>query len=196
MTEDNLEKQNDENQNNIHESQTEADNISVSQPAEQEQSMDREQVSFALEQIKSEQSLVLGITGGAIGAIAGAIAWAIVVAVTNYQLGLMAIAVGFMVGYAVRFFGKGIDKVYGVIGAAFSLFGCLAGNLLAVIYFISVSEKVPYWEMLARIDISVMISLMIETFQPMDLLFYGIAVYEGYQISFRPIDRKALRQYM
>jgi hypothetical protein len=30
------------------------------------------------------------------------------------------------------------------------------------------------------------------TFNPMDLLFYGIAVYEGYRFSFREITKKDL----
>ena len=28
---------------------------------------------------------------------------------------------------------------------------------------------------------------MVETFHPMDLLFYGIAIYEGYRFSFREL---------
>lgn len=30
--------------------------------------------------------------------------------------------------------------------------------------------------------------VMVATFSPMDLLFYGIAVYEGYKLSFRRVS--------
>jgi hypothetical protein len=32
-----------------------------------------------------------------------------------------------------------------------------------------------------------MVKAMMATFHPMDLLFYGIAVYQGYQLSFREL---------
>ena len=33
---------------------------------------------------------------------------------------------------------------------------------------------------------------MVATFSPMDLLFYGIAVYEGYKFSFRQVGPEDL----
>jgi hypothetical protein len=38
--------------------------------------------------------------------------------------------------------------------------------------------------------------LMKNTFSPMDILFYGIAVYEGYRLSFREISDKDLDQML
>jgi hypothetical protein len=37
---------------------------------------------------------------------------------------------------------------------------------------------------------------MKNTFSPMDILFYGIAVYEGYRLSFREISDKDLDQML
>jgi hypothetical protein len=34
---------------------------------------------------------------------------------------------------------------------------------------------------------------MATTFSPMDLLFYGIAVYEGFKLSFRKITHEEIR---
>lgn len=42
----------------------------------------------------------------------------------------MAIGVAFMVGWSIRTFGKGIDKVFGFAGAGLALFSCILGNFL------------------------------------------------------------------
>jgi len=43
-------------------------------------------------------------------------------------------------------------------------------------------------ELIARLDLPIVFDLLSKNFNPMDLLFYGIAVYEGYKFSFRPIS--------
>ena len=37
-----------------------------------------------------------------------------------------------------------------------------------------------------------MLELLKATFSPMDLLFYGLALYPGYRCAFRPISQDAL----
>ena len=113
----------------------------------------------------------------------GAALWAGVTIATGYQIGFMAIGVGLLVGYAVRIGGKGIDRTFGYIGAALALLGCMAGNAITVNYFISEvmnAEGIP-----GDISLGMVVSAMIDTFGFMDVIFYGIAVYEGYHFSFR-----------
>jgi hypothetical protein len=65
------------------------------------------------------------------------------------------------------------------------LLSCVVGNLLSACGFFATQESLP----LVQVIVSVLTSpatsleLLIATFSPMDLLFYGIAVYEGYKIS-------------
>lgn len=131
---------------------------------------------------REEQNLGIGIAAGAIAALLGAGAWAAVTAATNFQIGWMAVGVGFLVGYGVRKFGKGVDPVFGFAGAALALFGCLLGNLLAAYAMGSKELGVPVGELVSQIG---PVEILKATFSPMDLLFYGIAVYEGYKLSFR-----------
>jgi hypothetical protein len=111
---------------------------------------------------------------------------------TGYQIGWMAVGIGFIVGIAVRTVGKGIDKTFGVLGAALALFGCLAGNLLAVVGIVAQQQGEAFTTVLGRLDVSLVVRLMEVTFSPMDLLFYGIAVYEGYKLSFRRITSEEI----
>ena len=108
----------------------------------EEISIDPAQLQHALENPRSEQNLLLGVLAGAVWALVGATLWAVVTAATGYQIGYMAVAVGFFVGFAMRHFGKGIDSTFGVVGAGLALLGCALGNLFAVCAVLSEQEGV------------------------------------------------------
>lgn len=144
------------------------------------------------ERLKMEQNLPMGFLAGSAAAIAGAIVWALITVSTEYQIGYMAVGVGFLVGYAVRFMGKGIDKVFGVMGALLALTGCLLGNFFSLVGFAAKQDDIGVLDILVSIDYSLVPGAMMETFSPMDLLFYGIAIYEGYRFSFRLITEQEI----
>lgn len=136
-----------------------------------------------IEELKLSQSLSGAVLGGLLGAVGGAIAWAIVTAITNYQIGYMALGVGFLTGFMVKKLGHGFEKRFAYIGALCSFIGCFAGNLLAVLIVVSNQESIPFIELLRLLNVEIIVSLIKDTFSPMDILFYGIAVYEGYRFS-------------
>lgn len=152
--------------------------------AEGASQVDEIQLRALLQQVRDNQNLPLALIGGLGASAVGAAIWALITVWTNYQIGWMAVGVGFLVGYAVRVFGKGIDRSFGIAGAALALLGCLAGNLLMICIMISRQEGVVLLDLLSRLNIPVVVELMKITFRPMDLLFYGISLYEGYNFSF------------
>lgn len=151
-----------------------------------------DKLNLYMEKIKLEQNLAMGFIGGLAAAVIGAIVWAVITVVTEYQIGYMAIAIGFLVGFSVRTFGKGINTIFGVIGAVLALIGCLLGNFLSLVGFFADAEGMSYLEILSQIDYALVPEIMIETFNPMDVLFYGIALYEGYKFSFRQITEEEI----
>ncbi len=161
-------------------------------PQTQTQTLDPNRVAFLLEQMRTEQNLLLATLAGTAGALLGASAWAVVTYLTNYQIGWMAVGIGFLVGFMVRAAGKGIDPVYGAVGAALSVLGCVAGNLLTICIAISQQQQMPLLEVITRLNPAAIPQLMVATFHPMDLLFYGIAVYYGYKLSFRQVTQEEL----
>jgi hypothetical protein len=96
----------------------------------------------------------------------------------------MAIGVGFLVGYAVRLLGKGSTPVFGAVGALLSLAGCVVGNVLAIAGFIANDVGQPFFSVLPQIEMAALPSMLSETFSAIDVVFYAIAVYEGYKLSF------------
>lgn len=125
----------------------------------------------------------MGFVAGLVAAAVGAGAWAGVTIATGYQIGWMAVGVGFLVGWAVRLGGRGTHMAFGILGAFLALGGCALGNLMAIVVLAAGHYQVPVLDVFSRLTPDVILSLMAATFKPLDLLFYGIAIYEGYRFS-------------
>lgn len=144
----------------------------------------------AMEFFRQEQNLAAGSLAGLVAAVTGAAIWAGITVATDYQIGWMAVGVGMLVGIAVRVIGKGIDQIFGVAGAFMSLVGCALGNIFTVAYYVSMQTGTPIIDVLTQADVEMLVELLMSTFQVMDLLFYGLAMYFGYRYSFRQLAMK------
>jgi hypothetical protein len=140
--------------------------------------------------IRAQQNMTMGVVAGATAAVVGAIIWATITVVTEYQIAWMAIGMGFLVGGAVRIAGKGIDKPFGYLGAVLSLFGCVLGNLLCICAFVARQEGIPLSDILLSLNLAAVPGVMMATFSPIDLLFYGLAIYCGYRLAFRSVTQE------
>lgn len=142
----------------------------------------------AMARLRGEQSLSLAVVGGAAAALVGAILWGLITAVIHAQYGIMAIGIGLLVGFAVKKLGKGVDTTFRIVAAAFALLGSLFGDYLATCLL----AKDPFWEVLSRPgDV---LEFMKNNFGFMDALFYGIAVYCGWQFALRQITEDDVKR--
>ena len=140
-----------------------------------------------------EQNFPAAIVTGFLASIAGAGIWAIITSTTGYQVGFMAMGVGALVGIAVRIFGKGITKQFGIIGAVFSLFGCVLGNLLSFVIYIAKYYQLDFWSVFSQLSFDQISQMMIAGFSFADIVFYAIAIGEGYRFALRQITEKRLK---
>lgn len=141
-------------------------------------------VQLDKEQLLAEQNLLKGVSLGIVACIVGAAAWSLISISTGYQIGYMAIGVGFLVGFAMRQ-GKGVTPVFGIIGAALALLSCVLGDFFSMVGLIAKEYELSFWEILSGIEFEDITSLMMENLASMTIVFYGIALYEGYKLSFR-----------
>jgi hypothetical protein len=133
-----------------------------------------------------------GVLAGLVAALAGAVIWAVITVTTEHQIGFMAIGVGFLVGYAVRTVGRGSGKEYGIAGALLALLGCVLGNLFSACGFIAQQNSLSVWAVISSLGLADMVNIIGATFEGMDLLFYAIAIYEGFKLSIlRPSAQSA-----
>jgi len=136
-------------------------------------------------QLKSEQCFSRAVPAGIATAVIGAIIWAVVVVVTNMELGIIAVAMGALIGIAIKKTGKGVDAKFGYLGAACAAFGWVLGTALSDVSLLAHAQNISFQDALFGLDPDRISTVVAATFQPMDLLFLAIAVYEGYKFSFR-----------
>ncbi len=158
--------------------------------------IDQLKSDMLMQQIRDNQNLSMAALGGAAAALAGAVVWATVTVATDWQIGFMAVGIGFLVGWVIRRAGRGIDTSFGIVGAVMSLVGCVLGNYLTICATIASMEEVGIFEVVSAIDLATAFELMVDAFHPMDALFYGLAIYYGYKYSFRTLTEEELKSIM
>ena len=146
-----------------------------------------------LNQLILEQNFPAAIITGFLSSIVGAGIWAIVTITTGFQIGFMAIGVGALVGFTVRIFGKGITKKFGIIGALFALFGCVLGNVFSFTALIADYYKIEFWSVFSQLTLNQIVQMMREWFTFVDILFYSMALVEGYKFALKQITEKTLK---
>jgi hypothetical protein len=140
------------------------------------------------------------IVGGLVGSMIGAVLWWGLIRVSGYELGLVAIGVGILSGLGVVR-GGGRSSTNQIIGAVCGLAGILIGRVL--FYYFGFDEMQA--EGLARehhatIEMARMRihlahetgeltlgTYMKNTMQAMDIVFFGIGMFEGWRIP-RPLS--------
>lgn len=138
------------------------------------------------ERLKAEQNFPMAVLGGVLASIICVFIWAIITIATKYQISYMAMGVGVAVGFTIQKFGKGLTPVYGILGAGLALIACFFGNIISYTCFIADQyESYSYLEAISNLNWDISMSIAIETFQPMDVLFYGLAIYTGYMFSIK-----------
>lgn len=147
------------------------------------------------EYLRLEQRLIPGLAAAAGAGILGAILWGVITVATEYQIGYMAVAVGAAVGFANRYFGKGLDPIFGICGAVIAIVSCVLGNYFSLVGFVAHYTQISYMDSFYMLNYDLVVQLMKENFSPMDLLFYGLAAYEGYRFSFRNVTEEDLNTY-
>lgn len=130
-----------------------------------------------------KENLPKAIICGAIASLLGAFAWGVISVSTGYQIGYMAIGVGFIVGMAMRW-GNGTRPLFGYIGAALALFSCILGDYLSIIGYVAKDYDLSYVDTFLSMHVADIFPVLVDNLMSMTALFYGIAIYEGYKLSF------------
>ena len=136
-----------------------------------------------------EQNLLRGILGGLLGGILGAVLWAAISYFTNYQIGWVAVGVGFLVGFGINRLGHGVDLKFAIAGAIIAFISVVVGNFLVAIGLLARYWDVSYLEALRIFNYAMTFELLVATFTPMDILFYALAIVAGFRFS-RPAPQR------
>lgn len=151
--------------------------------------VDDEKYDRYFQDLRANQNLVGGLLGGLAAAAVGAVLWAVLTQLTGYKFGIIAIFLGFLVGKAVLKIGKGVDIQYRILGAVLALLSCLAGDGLAVCLALAKYQGVGVWDAFAQAKSLGLVGFYQTVLDGQDLIFYAIAVYEGYRFSARKLTQ-------
>ena len=146
-----------------------------------------------IEQLDNQPSLLMGLIGGTVAMLVSAIIWGVISYVTEYQIGWMAIGVGFLVGIAIKFFGKGKSMMFGVSSAVLALIGCVLGNLIFYSGIIAREESASFLQVffILLLQPAAAIEVFSIAFGFMDIVFYALAAYVGFSTA---LDLKRSRK--
>lgn len=137
----------------------------------------------ALREAAPAQNLPFGVAAGVAAMLVGTAVWTAVTVGTGYQIGYLAVGVGFLVGISIRWAGKGSTPVFSVIGAVLALLGCVLGNLFTGCQFLATEINEPFFQVVSDLDLETAKAILTALFSPMDILFYGLAAFAGWKYS-------------
>lgn len=157
--------------------------------------LDPEVVARAQFEVLARQRFLLALIAGLAACTVGAVVWAGIAYATEYEIGWIAIGIGFLVGITVQFSGHAVTPVFGWLGAGLSCLSVVLGKYFAVIALIAVSADVSYLEVMRQFSVADIAGALVESFSPIDLLFYGIAIWQGYKLAFEDVDQ-AVREHL
>ena len=163
---------------------------------EQGLQVDEHKLEALKARMMAEQSIPRGLLAGIIAGLAAAFIWGLITKITEYEIGWIAIGVGFLVGISVRKFGKGLTPPFQIMGAVIAGLSVALGKVVAACMLASamMPADMPMgaWELFTSLSIGDMIDLLKESFHGIDLLFYGFAVWEGWQFALRQITQEEM----
>ena len=128
-------------------------------------------------------NLPFAVGAGVVAMFVGTAIWVGITVATNFQIGYMAVGVGFLVGLAMRFAGRGVGQPYHAIGAVLGLLGCALGNLFTGCVLLAREVETSFGDVLSKLDVEMAGSIMGAMFSPMDILFYVLAAMAGWKYS-------------
>lgn len=135
------------------------------------------------------ENFFLALLAGVVAAAIGAVAWMGIAVSAARQfsiipLGVMAIAVGALVGFVIRIAGNGQGLIFGLLGAVLAFLGCLGGEVLTVVQQ-STGPSLDFMAALKATDLSLLVPNLFAKMDVITYVAYGIGIYEGFALSRR-----------
>lgn len=147
----------------------------------------------AEESLQRDERYYYGLIAGIGTGILGALLWAFITVNLMIQFAFMAIAVGASVGYAIKYAGRGTSLKFQTTGALIAFASCILGNVFSIIGLISKYQDVSIVDVLFYLDYSIIPVLLKEEFNMIDLVFYLLAILEGFKFSITSNDTSNAR---
>ena len=129
---------------------------------------------------------VRGLLAGAAVAIAGAIAWGLIVYLTKYEVGLLAVVIGYAVGYTVHRVGRIASQGTAIAAAVLAGAGILLGFLVTTVVAVASAFDLGFFEAASRItDTGSWGEALRDSVTGVDWFFLAIGAFSAYSLVTR-----------
>lgn len=160
----------------------------------------KDAVNFLPKEIRDklykEQNFKMALIGGISAAILGALVWAGIAVYAEVNLSIIAIGIGLLIGFAIRFTGKGIEEKFGVLGGALTLLSVLFGDFLSIAFFIAFEFELGITDVLFGGNLGTIFDIFLQNIDFWSLLFWVVGIAEGYKFAFRVIPHYQVEEMM
>jgi len=146
-------------------------------------------IQASLRQKQGSVNMLSGFIGGALAAVFGAIIWAAVAFFAHYEFGFISIGVGLIVGYSTRAMAGHGNPAVGLMSGGLSMGACMLGGVLAAIAIVAQNDPASIgflnYFVISFTHPDILLKIFGLVFDPLDMLFYLIAIYNGYHFGSR-----------
>ena len=137
----------------------------------------------------SEQNFTAAVIAGAIAAILAAVAYGIVVERWPFSYGFAAAGVGIAIGFFMGFLGRGISMKFSVVATAYTIVGCLLGNMFVRIMNLAQATASLPGEVIGGSSLGVLARWAVSGLSPIHLVYWFVAVFAAVFLARRPLSR-------
>ena len=141
------------------------------------------------EKLLSEQNFPAAFIAGAVATILAAVAYAMVVATWPFSYGFAVAGIGVAVGLSMQFVGRGITTKFAAVAAAYTIAGCLLGNLFRVVMEQVRGAGTSPIDVLANNSVSTIAEWSVANLSLVGLVYWLIALVAAAFLARRPLSR-------
>jgi hypothetical protein len=134
---------------------------------------------------RRQQNILLGVLAGFMAMLAGTGLWVTLATAAGTECAFLAPGVGFLVGASIQFFGRGIGRLFSVLGAVLAAGACLLGTLFAACATLAQTRQDGFWTTLGTLQPESALALLRRNFGPSQLLFFSLAIGLGWWLARR-----------
>jgi dipeptide/tripeptide permease len=148
------------------------------------------QRNYALaEKLLSEQNFAAAVVAGGVATLLTAAAYGITIETWPFSYGFAAAGVGIVIGVSMQFLGRGISTKFAVMAAAYTIVGCVLGNLFVKIMNLAQATATSPVDVLRNNSLPVLAEWSVSGLSLIHLVFWFVAVWFAVFLVKRPLTR-------
>jgi hypothetical protein len=133
-----------------------------------------------------KQNMLMGVLGGVGAAIIGNALWVLLIQMGT-KIDFLVLAVGFFIGFGVKYFGKGLNPKFGYAAGAITLVSVIITYFLISCSLFAKHENISFLAVFSHMNATTAFWLLRGIMKGLDLLFCLGAIGIAYYFSFKPL---------